>query len=458
MFTMDSPGKTGRLLEKADKILRAALEEVEPQNLIKRSVVRDGSRLIIQEKALDLSWYENVFLVAFGKAALRMSQSLMKIAGDFIRRGIVVCVPGQEMFLPGLLLLPAPHPLPDRRSRKAGDLILNLAQNAGDKDLLLLLLSGGGSAQVCCPVPGVTLEEKRRVTEELLRRGADITELNTVRKHLSAIKGGRLALAANPAAIVSLAISDVIGDDLESIASGPVHWDSSTYADAQHVLEIYDYWDEVPTPVRQVIAGGIEGKFPETLKRGDDIFKKVSSFVIGNNTLALRAAQRQAEQLGFKTIILTSGDRGEARQAAERYVALLDSLSQSKNRLFQPLCLLSGGELTVRVRGKGKGGRNQEFVLAALLEMKKRFLNGSGERPINWLVVSFGTDGIDGGTDAAGAWAADDVLERAAALGLDGREFLEANDSYRFFQKAGGLIKTGPTGTNVMDIRIFLFY
>jgi glycerate 2-kinase len=454
VLTTDSPGETGRIFEKAEKILRAALEEVVPQRLVKKSVVRDGSRLIIQGKALDLSWYENVNLVAFGKAALPMSQSLMKIAGDFIRRGIVVCVPGQEKYLPGLLLMPAPHPLPDRRSRKAGNLILDLAQNSGDKDLLLLLLSGGGSAQVCCPVPGVTLEEKRRVTEELLRRGADITELNTVRKHLSEIKGGRLALAANPAAIVSLAISDVINDDLESIASGPAHWDSSTYADAQYVLEIYDYWDEVPTPVRQVIAAGVEGKFPETMKRGNDIFKKVSSFIIGNNSLALRAAQRQAEQLGFKTIILTSADRGEAREAAERYVALLVSLSQSKNRLPRPLCLLSGGELTVRVKGKGKGGRNQEFILAALLEMKKQFM----DRPENWLVASLGTDGIDGGTDAAGAWAAHEVLQRATELGLDGREYLEANDSYRFFQKAGGLIKTGPTGTNVMDIRIFLLY
>jgi glycerate-2-kinase len=451
---MDSPGEKRRLFEKAEKILRAAVEEVAPQTLIRESVVRDGSRLIIRGKALDLSWYENVFLVAFGKAALPMSQSLMKIAGDFIRRGIVVCVPGQEMFLPGLLLLPAPHPLPDQRSLKAGDLILDLARNAGDKDLLLLLLSGGGSAQVCRPVSGLTLEEKRRVTEELLRRGADITELNTVRKHLSDIKGGRLALAANPAAIVSLAISDVINDDLESLASGPAHWDSSTYADAQHVLKIYDYWDEVPTPVRQMIVGGIEGKFPETMKRDNDIFKKVSSFIIGNNSLALKAAQRQAEQLGFKTIILTSADRGEAREVARRYVALMVSLSQSKNRIPRPLCLLSGGEITVRVKGKGKGGRNQEFVLAARLEMKQQFM----ERPENWLVASLGTDGIDGGTDAAGAWATRDILQKAAELGLDGREYLEANDSYRFFQKADGLIKTGPTGTNVMDIRIFLLY
>ena len=456
MLTMDGPEEAGRLWEKAEKILRAALEEVAPKNLIERSVVRDGSRLIIQGRALDLSWYKNVFLIAFGKAALPMSRSFIKIAGDFIRKGIVVCLPGQERALPGLLLLPAPHPLPDRRSRKAGDLILDLAQNAGDRDLLLLLLSGGGSAQVCSPVPEVTWEEKRRVTEELLRRGADITELNTVRKHLSAVKGGRLALAASPAAIVSLIISDVIGDDLESIASGPAHWDSSTYADAQHVLDIYDYWDEVPTPVRRVIVGGIEGKFPETMKRGNEVFKKVSSFVIGNNTLALKAAQRQAERLGFKTVILTSADRGEAREAAERYVALLASLSQSKSGPSRPLCLLSGGELTVRVKGKGKGGRNQEFVLAALLEAEKRFLKDSGARPVNWLVTSFGTDGTDGGTDAAGAWATEDVFQRAVKLGLDGREYLEANDSYRFFQNVGGLIKTGRTGTNVMDIRIFL--
>jgi glycerate 2-kinase len=458
MTTTEMPGDTGRLFEKAGKILWAALDEVAPRSLIEKAVLRNGSRLIIQGRILDLSWPKNVYLVAFGKAALPMSQSLMEIAGDFIRKGIVVCIPGQEVNLPGLLVQPAPHPLPDQRSCKAGDLILELVRNAGDKDLLFVLLSGGGSAQACCPFPGVTWEDKRRVTEELLKRGADIIELNTVRKHLSAIKGGRLAQAASPAGIVNLAISDVIGDDLENIASGPAHWDSSTYADAQHVLEIYDYWEQVPVSVRKVIAGGVEGKFPETLKRKNDIFKKVNSFVIGDNSMALSAAQKQAEELGFKTIVLTSADRGEAREAAKRYVALLASLSQSKNRPKEPLCLISGGELTVRVRGKGKGGRNQEFVLATLLEMQKQFLTGSWERPKNWLVASLGTDGIDGGTDAAGAWATNDVLNKATALGLDLQTYLDANDSHDFFRKTLGLIMTGPTGTNVMDIRIFLLY
>ncbi len=448
--------QTKRLWEKAEKIMGAALEEVAPSILFRRTLARDGTCLIIQGKALDLSWYKNVYVVAFGKAALPMSRGLTEVAGDFIRQGIVVCLPGQEMSLPGLHLVAAPHPLPDRRSLKAGDLILDLARNAGDRDLLLVLLSGGGSAQVCSPVPGVAWEEKRRVTDELMRRGADITELNTVRKHLSAIKGGRLALAAHPARVVNLAISDVIGDDLEIIASGPTHWDSSTYGDAQRVLEIYDYWDQAPPSVRNVISGGIEGRFPETLKRENDIFKKVSSFIIANNARALEAARAQANRLGFRTFVLTSSDRGEARQVAQRYVGLLASISQSENRPAGPICLLSGGELTVRVKGKGKGGRNQEFILAMLLEMKEKFFEESREGTKSWLVASIGTDGIDGGTDVAGAWGSQDTLDQAGALGLDGREYLEANNSYHFFQQAGGLIKTGPTGTNVMDVRIFL--
>jgi len=452
------PGQTALIFEQAEKIIRAALHEVEPQSLVKRSVYRDGNRLVIQGRELDLSWHKKVYLAALGKAAMPMSRGFMETAGDFIGRGIAVCLPEQKTALPGIKVQAAPHPLPDQRSVEAGNLILELARSAEDKDLLFILLSGGGSAQVCCPVPPVTWEDKRRVTEELLRRGADIRELNTLRKHLSSIKGGRLALAASPASVVNLAISDVIGDDLENIASGPAYWDSSTYADAQRILEIYDYWEEVPVSIRKVIAGGVAGKFHETIKKENDIFKKVTSFIIGNNSLALAAARKRAEELGFRTIVLSSADRGEAKEAAKRYAALLLSLIQSRDQADKALCVLSGGELTVRVKGPGKGGRNQEFVLAVMLEMKKQLSANSGARPRQWFAASIGTDGIDGGTDAAGAWTDGGGLQRAAAQGLDGGAYLEANDSYSFFQKVNGLIKTGPTGTNVMDIRIFLFF
>jgi glycerate-2-kinase len=447
-------GETHSLLEKAEKIWQAALAEVAPKNLIGKSVIRKADTLFVQEKRYELSAYENIYLIAFGKAAPAMAESLMDILGNRVQAGLVVALPGQKISLPGINVLEAPHPLPDERSLDAGREILALARAAGQKDLVVILLSGGGSAQACLPLVGISFEDKRHITQELMFRGADIAELNIVRKHLSAIKGGRLADAAFPAEIVNLVISDVIGDDLEAVASGPAHWDSSAFGDALGVLQKYDLWDNAPRSIRDIINEGRNGKLPDTLKKNDRVFEKVSSFIIGNNALALGAARLKAERLGFKTIILTSTDRGEARLAAKIYVSLLVSLAVSGKKLEQPRCFLSGGELIVRVKGPGKGGRNQEFVLAVLSEIERHTESGplSGR---DWLVASLGTDGIDGNTDAAGAWASRATIQKSRELGLDIQRFLDDNDSYHFFQKAGGLIVTGPTGTNVMDLRMF---
>jgi glycerate-2-kinase len=448
-------GETHSLLEKAERIWRAALAEVAPENLIRRSVVRKADTLFVQEKIYKLSAYENISMIAFGKAAPAMAASLMDILGNRVQAGIVVALPGQKISLPGIKVLEAPHPLPDERSLDAGREILALARAAGKKDLVVILLSGGGSAQVCLPLAGISFDDKRHITQELMLRGADITELNIVRKHLSAIKGGRLADAAFPAEIVNLVISDVIGDDLEAVASGPAHWDSSTFGDALGVLQKYDLWENAPRSIRDIISEGRNGKLPDTLKKNDRVFGKVSSFIIGNNAMALGAARLKAERLGFKTIILTSTDRGEARLAAKIYVSLLINLAVSGKKSEQPLCFLSGGELTVHVKGSGKGGRNQEFVLAVLSEIERHTESGplSGR---DWLVASLGTDGIDGNTEAAGAWATPVTTQKSRDLGLNIQDYLDGNDSYNFFQKAGGLIVTGPTGTNVMDLRILL--
>ena len=448
-------GETHSFLEKAEKIWRAALAEVAPENLIRRSVVRKADTLFVQEKRYELSAYENIYLIAFGKAAPAMAASLMDILGKRVQAGLVVALPGQQISLPGIKVLEAPHPLPDERSLDAGREILALARAAGQKDLVVILLSGGGSAQVCLPLAGISFEDKRYITQELMFRGADIAELNIVRKHLSAIKGGCLAEGAYPAEVVNLVISDVIGDDLEAIASGPAHWDSSTFGDALGVLQKYDLWDNAPQSIRDIISGGRNGKLPDMLKKNDRVFKKVSSFIIGNNAMALGAARLKAERLGFKTIILTSADRGEVRMAAKIYVSLFVNLALSGKKLEQPLCFLSGGELTVHVKGPGKGGRNQEFVLAVLSEIGRHTESGplSGR---DWLVASLGTDGIDGNTEAAGAWATPVTTQKSRDLGLNIQDYLDGNDSYHFFQKAGGLIVTGPTGTNIMDLRIFL--
>jgi len=482
------------LLTKAESIWRAGLDGVYPGNLVRRSLkIREhivefsgtervskigdlnkksldfGSRPRFLKNKFDLSAYERIYLIAFGKAAPAMASGLMDILGDAVRGGIVVALPDHKISIPKLRVIEAPHPFPDERSLAAGRKILALAREAGPRDLIFILLSGGGSAQVCLPLSGISFEDKRCLTRELMLRGAGIAELNIVRKHLSAVKGGRLAEAAFPAEVVNLVVSDVVGDDLEAVASGPSHWDSSRYEDALAVLQKYGLWEKAPSSVKKTISGGLAGRIEETLKKENRTFERVSSFVIGNNATALDSARRQAEQLGFKTVILTSSDRGEARFAAKTYVSLLINLAASPKRFKQPLCLLSGGELVVAVKGKGQGGRNQEFVLAFLLELERQvaamrtvrsglwhdfqkdgFLSGR-----DWLAASLGTDGIDGNTDAAGAWASPSLLCKAREQGMEAQHFLDDNDSFHFFKKAGGLIVTGPTGTNVMDLRIF---
>jgi glycerate-2-kinase len=443
----------------ARKIFGTALREVAADRLVRRNVRRKGAKLNIRGRAFDLDSYERVFLIAIGKTAPFMAEGLARILGSRLSEGIAVCRPGQKVSADKIISLPAAHPLPDERSVRAATRIVSLAQKAGPKDLVFVLISGGASAQVCLPRRPVTLAAKRWVTDALLKAGADIVELNTVRKHLSAVKGGRLAEAAYPAAVVNLVLSDVIGNDLESIASGPTYSDSTTYADARRILKKYRLWTKAPASVRAVIEAGLSGRIPETLKKGDRAFRNVSTFVIGDNGTALRAAAGRAKKLGFCPVILCAGDSGEARAAAREYASAAAEMARSGKSRRVPVCLLAGGELTVTVKGKGRGGRNTEFALASLQEFMKRppfrptkaFPHGR-----DFLIASLGTDGRDGPTDAAGAWANAATAVRAAKCGLSAEEYLERNDSYNFFKKAGGLIVTGPTRTNVMDLRLIL--
>jgi len=462
------------LYDKARSIYEAAIGTVLPGRLVTSGVIRDGALLRAAGETFNLDAFENVYLIAFGKASAGMASALAKVLGGRLARGFVVSP--EPPIEPGgrLEYLPASHPLPGEDSVAAAKRILALASGAGEKDLVFVCISGGGSALLCLPAGGITLDEKKSVTRDLLRAGADIREMNAVRKHLSGIKGGRLAKAAHPATIVNLVISDVAGDDLGNIASGPTHWDSSTFGDARRVLEKYGLWKRGPRSVRDLIAKGIQDGSAETLKSSDPIFEKVHNAILGNNLTALCGARREAERLGFETFILTSEDGGEARRAARDYLAFVASLACPLEAAPRPVCLLAGGELTVTVKGKGRGGRNTEFVLASLVEMEEEGVDrlfcsscafpGEGwrearpadRRSLEWLTLSIGTDGIDGPTDAAGAWADAATLERIRTLGLDARKFLEDNDSYSVFHKTGNLVVTGPTGTNVCDIRVFL--
>jgi len=440
------------LFQKAQKIYQAALRAVDPETLLAKHVSVRGSKLIVQSSSFNLSTFENIYLVAIGKAAPYMARWLLGILRDSITQGTVLYLPPGTISLPGITCLPSPHPIPDERSLGAAQQILHLAEKAGEKDLFLVLISGGGSAQITLPPRGISLEEKRRISQDLLNAGANITEFNIVRKHLSLIKGGRLAKAAYPARTVSLIISDVINNDLETIASGPTSFDSSTFCDAERVLQKYGLWDSAPETIKGFIKRGIREPGLETVKKDDDTFQRVSNFVIGDIEEALQSASEEARRWGFQSVVLTSSDRGEAREAAKSYASLLEARIQSCKKDSFPLCFLAGGELTVTVKGTGKGGRNQEFVLAMLEETVR---SSFGDH--RWVILSLGTDGIDGPTDAAGAWIGSETAKKTRAAGLDPIDFLDNNDSYHFFQRIGNLIVTGPTRTNVMDLRIFLF-
>ncbi len=460
---MTDNANAGDLREAAEKIWTAAIAGAAADRLVRAAVSREGDKLRVGGKEFDLGTFERVFVVAFGKAAVPMAGELANILGDMIAGGVVVpaATAGGTSVIsphPRLELMPAAHPLPDARSVAAARRALHFADEAGEKDLVVALVSGGGSSLLSLPVEGLSIEEKAGLTSALLRAGATIRELNAVRKHLSGIKGGRLAAAVRPATLLSLVISDVVGDDLGTIASGPTHWDGATYADARAVLERYGLSNEAPAAVRAILRDGEAGLRPETLRPEDPAFAHASTFIIGNNRSALDAAQAEAERLGFETLVLTDADEGEAKAAARRYLAFLDAFVCS---LSKPLCFLAGGELTVTVKGDGLGGRNMEFVLAALEDIAagrsaEGLCSGFDRRAPDWLVASVGTDGRDGPTDAAGAWANAGLLDRAREAGLVAADFLRRNDSYRFFERAGGLVVTGPTGTNVMDVRLFL--
>jgi glycerate 2-kinase len=469
---MDVRDVTGRtLFEDARSIYETALASVAPERLIRTHVSLDGDLLRVRGETRDLSLFEGVYVIAFGKAAVGMGTALAEVLGDRLTEGLIVS-PGPPSGRRGRLeFLEAPHPLPDGRSVDAAQRALELAQKAGDRDLVLVAISGGGSSLLCLPAEGVSLDDKKVVIDELLRAGADIRELNVVRKHLSRIKGGRLARAAHPATVVTLVISDVIGDDLESIASGPTYWDSTTFADAMAILKEREVWKRAPAAVKAHVERGVAGDVPETLRKDDPVFAKADAFVVGNNLTALRGARREAERLGYETYIVSAADRGEARKAARDNVAFLSTLACSMSSAPKATCLLAGGELTVTVRGTGMGGRNTEYVLASLVEIRESGVeeafcgachfpgttSGSEEeRGVDWVILSVGTDGIDGPTDAAGAWIDAATFKRVHDLGLAPARALNDNDSYTFLRRTGNLIVTGPTGTNVMDVRVML--
>jgi hydroxypyruvate reductase len=369
------------------------------------------------------------------------------LLGDRISEGVVVVKDEHGLPLKKIKVCEASHPVPDKRGVQGTEEILSLVENAGERDLIICLISGGGSALLIAPVREISLEDKQNATKLLLACGATIHEINTVRKHLSRAKGGRFAQMANPATIISLILSDVVGDDLDVIASGPTVPDSSTFQDAEQILKGYGIWDQLASSVRSYIEKGSSGQIEDTPKSGNPAFLKCSQELVGTNLHALKAAGEAAESLGYRTLILSSKVEGEAREVARFYTAVAKEIIESNYPMEPPVCVLAGGETTVTIRGDGRGGRNQEFALAAALMIKGLD---------NLVVLSGGTDGTDGPTDAAGAIADGNTVARARENDMNPKDFLQRNDSYNFFQKLDDLVMTGPTRTNVMDIYMLL--
>ncbi len=431
----------------AMNIFNSGLKAVEPDTALKSHCSLSGDIFKAGNSIYKLDNFNKVYVIGGGKAALPMAKAVEDILGDRIARGVVVTKYGYGGDAGKIKVIEAGHPIPNENGVKGGKEIINLLNKTTEKDLVICLISGGGSALLSAPAEDISLKDKQRVTDLLLKCGADIKEINTLRKHISLIKGGRLARIAYPSHIVSLILSDVVDDDLSAIASGPTYPDRTTFKESFEILDKYKLKKKVPETILEHIEKGLKNPDMDTPKEGSPFFGKTENLIIGNNFLALKAAKRKAEELGLNTIILSSCIEGETCDVAKVHTAILKEIAASGNPVKRPACVLSGGETTVTIRGSGKGGRNQEFALAAAFEIQ-------GLRDA--VILSGGTDGTDGPTDAAGAFAEPSTIKNAMSMGINPKDYLKRNDSYNFFKSIGGLLVTGPTKTNVMDLRVML--
>jgi len=438
-------------LNRARKILvevvDSAIKAGNPTSSIKKWITLDTDKLKIADCEVDLNQVGKIVVAGGGKAGVVMARAIEDILSDLLSEGIVNIPEGTmpSAYNGKIKFMEVRHPIPSEAGVESTRNMLSLLQKLGERDLAIFVISGGGSAIIPFPAEGITLAQLQEVTRLLLRSGATINELNVVRKHLSAVKGGQLARAAYPAQIVTLLISDVVGDSLDTIASGPTYWDSTTFSDALAVLEKFNLIDKVPVEVLRRLRDGSNWLIPETPNRGDECFRKACYKIIASNMEALEAAKNIGISHGLNVITLTTKLNGNARDVGQKLSYFVGELIKEGKQL--PCLLLLGGETTVQVTGKGIGGRNQEIALStvsALAELK------------NVALVSFSTDGIDGPTDAAGAIVDEYSLQRAKELGLDPERYLLDNDSYHFFEKLGDLVLTGPTGTNIVDCTALL--
>ncbi|MBU1276882.1 MAG: glycerate kinase [Proteobacteria bacterium] len=433
----------------AGQIIGAALASVDPWRAVNNALRLKGDLLTVGNQTLDLGRFRRIVVVGAGKAGAPMAQAVEHVLGGRIGAGRVVVKDGHGAPTEIIEIMEASHPVPDGRGVEAGRSIAAMVrQEAAPDTLFLCLLSGGGSALLVAPAEGISLADKQQTTRLLLASGADIGEINAIRKHLSQLKGGNLARLAAPGKLISLIISDVVGDRLDVIASGPTVPDNSTWEECRDILARYGIWEQTPQTVRQRIEQGLAGVMEDTPKPGDSAMDGVTNLIVSSNRMAIDQAVAQARKLGYTPMLLSTTIEGETKDVARMHAAMAREVLASGNPLPPPCCLLSGGETTVTLGEEfGTGGRNMEFALAAALDL--------GGLP-GVLAVSLGTDGTDGPTDAAGAWADGESVARGQEMGLKARDFLHRHDAYNFFKPLGDLIVTGPTRTNVMDLRLML--
>lgn len=439
-----------RLRQHLATIRQAALLAVDPAEAVRRHLKRAGSRLTLGEAAWDLAQVERVFVVGAGKAAVKMTQAAAEMVGEQVTAGVVVTKylhSTGATLPPAIRVMEAGHPVPDAAGMAGAQAIADLLKQAGEKDLVLVLLSGGASALIPYPAAGISLEDLQQMTTLLLHCGATIAELNAVRKHLDGLKGGQLARLAYPAPLAAMILSDVVGDPLEVIASGPTVADPSTFQAVYQILENYELLDQAPPAVMDYIRAGMGGARPETPKPGDAELARVENVLVGSNRLAAQEAAATATSLGYRTLLLSTFLEGEAREVGKVMAALAKGVRFNADPLAPPACIVMGGETTVTVNGPGKGGRNQELALSAALAL-------DGLRGV--ALMALATDGTDGPTDSAGAVVDGTSKMRMAERGFDALACLKQNDSYPALAAVGDLMITGPTGTNVNDLMVLL--
>ena len=425
--------KLKKIREDVLDILTSALDAVDPYKAVKSRFNR--GKIVLEDGEIDSSNFENVYLVGFGKASVGMAQAACDSIN--IKRGVVVTNdPDNSTRNDCITTFVGGHPIPNQNSINSTEKIIEIIKECGKKDLLIVLISGGGSALLC--KPRISLKGIQQTTDLLLKSGADINEINTIRKHLSFVKGGQLVRHAK-CRVVSLIVSDIVNDPMEFIASGPTYPDSTTYNNAQDILFKYTLWEKLPLEVRRIIKSGIRGDIPETPKNGNPVFENVHNFIVANNEIACNAAETKAKEIGYEPVLLTTSLTGEAKDVGTYLVE--KTCENDRKKIF-----ISGGETTVTITGNGKGGRNQEMILGSIKDLDGK----------DTVFASFATDGIDGKSDAAGAIADGFSLKRARKRNLDPDRYLMNNNSYEFFNTLGDLFITGPTGTNVMDIQIII--